>query len=87
MVPRGQVAMTTFAKPKHQGTLLALDAGSNSTGWAFFGPDGSVITGAIGLPKRKRIDTRLSQLAGELDRLVEEWPLQSVIRTQPTGLK
>ena len=54
-------------KPKHQGPLLALDAGTSSTGWAAFGPDGEVITSTIGLPRGRSIDTQLTHLAGELD--------------------
>ena len=76
--------MTTLVK--HQGPLLALDAGTSSTGWAVFGPDGAVVTSTIGLPRRQRIDTRLTHLSGELDRVVEEWLPVVVVRAQPTRI-
>ena len=45
--------MTTLKKPKHQWPLLALDAGTQSTGWAIFGPGDEIVTSTIAFPRQQ----------------------------------
>ncbi len=45
--------MTTLTKPKHQWPLLALDAGTQSTGWAVFGPGDEIVTSTIAFPRQQ----------------------------------
>ncbi len=75
--------------PAAEPTLLALDAGVWETGWAIYRGRAAGETGAIRLPRGRRLyaSERVAHLVGSLDCLVVRWRPTVVAYGQPSGIR